>query len=113
MLWWAWGAYAWLTNELDPDEGAIRIAMLAATAAMLIVALAVPGAFNENALEFAIAYTFVRVMHIVLYAQAASDPGVRTAILGLAPRRAPSGARCSSARRSSTAPRRASAGRSR
>ncbi len=20
-LWWAWGAYAWLTNTLDPEEG--------------------------------------------------------------------------------------------
>src|SRR4029077_20043684 len=20
-LWWAWGAYAWLTNALDPEEG--------------------------------------------------------------------------------------------
>ena len=28
---------------------------------------AVPGAFSENALEFAIAYTFVRVMHITLW----------------------------------------------
>jgi low temperature requirement protein LtrA len=23
-LWWAWGAYAWLTNTLDPEEGAAR-----------------------------------------------------------------------------------------
>ena len=21
VLWWAWGAYAWLTNTLDPEEG--------------------------------------------------------------------------------------------
>src|SRR5881397_3513976 len=21
-LWWAWSAYAWLTNTLDPEEGA-------------------------------------------------------------------------------------------
>ena len=23
-LWWAWGAYGWLTNTLDPEEGAVR-----------------------------------------------------------------------------------------
>ena len=23
-LWWAWSAYAWLTNTLDPEEGAGR-----------------------------------------------------------------------------------------
>src|SRR2546429_9006138 len=25
-LWWAWSAYAWLTNSLDPEEGAVRLA---------------------------------------------------------------------------------------
>ena len=27
-LWWAWAAYAWLTNTVDPDEGAVWGAML-------------------------------------------------------------------------------------
>ena len=85
VLWWAWAAYAWLTNEIDPDEGGARLAVFAATAGMLIVALAVPGAFNENAFEFAVAYTFVRVMHIVLYAFATDDANVRAAIVKLAP----------------------------
>src|SRR5205085_11846103 len=34
-LWWAWAAYAWLTNTLDPEEGVVRLAVLAAIAAML------------------------------------------------------------------------------
>src|SRR5437762_9569187 len=34
-LWWAWSAYAWLTNALDPEEGYVRLAMFAAIAAML------------------------------------------------------------------------------
>ena len=85
MLWWAWAAYAWLTNEIDPDEGGARLAMFAATGAMLIVALAVPGAFNENAFEFAVAYACVRVIHIVLYALATDDVDVRAAIIKLAP----------------------------
>src|SRR5690242_13614836 len=45
-LWWAWSAYAWLTNTLDPEEGPVRLAMFAATAAMLIVSLAAPDAFG-------------------------------------------------------------------
>src|SRR4051812_37753813 len=85
MLWWAWAAYAWLTNEIDPDEGAARLAMFAATGGMLIVALAVPGAFSENAFEFAVAYTFVRAMHIGLWAQSTPDPEVRRTVLKLAP----------------------------
>jgi low temperature requirement protein LtrA len=45
-LWWAWTAYAWLTSAMDVDEGGVRLVMLASTAAMLVVALAVPGAFS-------------------------------------------------------------------
>ena len=41
-LWWAWSAYAWLTNHLDPEERIVRLRMLAATGAMLVVSLAVP-----------------------------------------------------------------------
>src|SRR4030095_13193053 len=51
-LWWAWAAYAWLTNTLDPEEGAVRLAVFATTGAMLIVALATPSAFGDEALVF-------------------------------------------------------------
>src|ERR687893_871120 len=44
-LWWAWVGYAWLTSTMDVDEGGVRLVVLAAMGAMLVVALAVPGAF--------------------------------------------------------------------
>jgi low temperature requirement protein LtrA len=69
-LWWAWGAYAWLTNTLNPEEGAVRIAMFVAMAAMLIVALAVPEAFDEHGVIFGVAYLAVRALHLALYALA-------------------------------------------
>jgi low temperature requirement protein LtrA len=68
VLWWAWAAYAWLTNTINPEEGAVRIAMFAAMGAMLIASLAVPGAFGDDAFLFACAYAFVRISHIALYA---------------------------------------------
>lgn len=68
VLWWAWAAYAWLTNTIDPDEGIVRIAMFGAMGAMLIASLAVPDVFGGDALLFACAYAVVRVMHLVLYA---------------------------------------------
>ena len=71
VLWWAWAAYAWLTNTIDPDEGIVRLAMLGAMAAMLIASLAVPEVFDDDALLFACAYALVRVAHLVLYAVAA------------------------------------------
>jgi low temperature requirement protein LtrA len=70
-LWWAWAAYAWLTNTLDPEEENVRLAMFAAMAAMLVVALAVPEAFDEHGVLFGSAYFLVRVLHILLYAIAA------------------------------------------
>ena len=85
-IWWAWAAYAWLTNTLNPEEGKVRIAMFAAMGAMLIVSLAVPEAFDQHALVFAVAYAFVRAMHLVLYAIAGrSDPDLLGAVLRFVP----------------------------
>lgn len=42
VLWWAWAAYAWLTNTVDPEEGVVRLALFGAMGAMLIASLAVP-----------------------------------------------------------------------
>ena len=70
-LWWAWSAYAWLTNTLDPEEGAVRLAMLAAIAAMLVVSLAAPGAFGSDGVTFGVAYLVVRALHLLLFAIAA------------------------------------------
>ena len=52
VLWWAWSAYAWLTNTLEPEEVLVRAGMVAAMAAMLVVALAVPHAFGADAVLF-------------------------------------------------------------
>ena len=85
-LWWAWTAYAWLTSTIDVDEGGVRLAVLASMGAMLIVALAVPGAFEDDAFVFAIAYLLVRLLHLVLYVIAGrDDPDLRSAVLRFAP----------------------------
>ncbi len=70
MLWWAWAAYAWLTNTIDPEEGIVRLAMFGAMGAMLIASFAVPDAFGDDAFLFACAYAIVRIAHLVLYAVA-------------------------------------------
>ena len=70
VLWWAWAAYAWLTNTIDPEEGIVRLAMFGAMGAMLIASFAVPDAFGDDAFLFACAYAIVRIAHLVLYAVA-------------------------------------------
>jgi low temperature requirement protein LtrA len=85
VLWWSWVGYAWLTSVVDPEEGAVRFAIFAAMAAFLIVAIAVPEAFGDLALEFAIAYGAVRTAHIALFVLASrDDPGLRHSVAGLA-----------------------------
>jgi low temperature requirement protein LtrA len=85
-LWWAWAAYAWLTNTVDPDVGAVWGAMLVAMAAMFVAALAVPDAFGRHGVVFGIAFLIVNVMHLTLYALAArGDRDLLAAILRIAP----------------------------
>jgi low temperature requirement protein LtrA len=85
-LWWAWAAYAWLTNAVDPEEGVVAAAMLAATAAMFVAALAVPSAFGRHGVLFGVAFLLVDVMFIALYALAArGEPDLLTAVRGAAP----------------------------
>ena len=85
VLWWAWVGYAWLTSVLDPEEGGVRLVMFVAMAALLVVALCVPGAFGDDALLFACAYGVVRFSQIGLFLIASRDnPALRQSVLGLA-----------------------------
>jgi len=85
VLWWSWVGYAWLTSVVDPEEGAVRIVMFAAMAALLIVGICVPQAFGDLALEFALAYGAVRAAHIALFVLASrDDPSLRHSVVGLA-----------------------------
>ena len=82
-LWWAWGAYAWLTNYIAADEDVERLLMFAVMGAMLIAALAVPHAFGDDALLFGIAYAVARWLHIFIWAEANDDVDTGQAIARL------------------------------
>ena len=85
MLWWAWTGYAWLTSVVDPEEGAVRLVIFGAMAALLLVSLCVPEAFGSLALAFALIYGVVRTAHIALFMLASpEDDGLRHSVLGLA-----------------------------
>lgn len=84
LLWWSWGGYAWLTSVVDPEEGAVRMAMFAVMAGLLVVALCVPQAFGDRALAFAIAYGVVRGGHLALFVLASrDDPDLRHSVATL------------------------------
>ena len=85
-LWWAWTGYAWLTNTLEPEEGPVRAGMFGAMAAMLVVALAVPQAFDAHGVLFGVAYLIVRLLQLQLYAIAGKrDADLLAAVLRMVP----------------------------
>jgi low temperature requirement protein LtrA len=85
-LWWAWAAYAWLTNTVDPGGSVVWGAMLVAMAAMFVAALAVPDAFGRHGVVFGVAFLIVNLMWLTLYAFGArGDRDLLGAILRNAP----------------------------
>src|SRR4051794_34203156 len=85
-LWWPWAAYAWLTNTVDAEIGAVWGGLLVAIAAMFVAALAVPEAFGSDGVIFGICFLIVNVVYLALYAVAnSSDRELVAAILRSAP----------------------------
>jgi low temperature requirement protein LtrA len=85
-LWWAWTAYAWLTNTVDPEESVVGAALLVALIAMFVAALVVPGVFDDDGVLFGSAFLVVCAMHLALYALAGrGNPDLLGAVLRLAP----------------------------
>jgi low temperature requirement protein LtrA len=86
MVWWAWSAYAWMTNAIDIENVVTRLLVFAAMAAGFFMALAVPDAFQDEAAWFAVAYFVVRVLNSALYAWGVRGvPGQLAAVLRLSP----------------------------
>jgi low temperature requirement protein LtrA len=92
LLWWCWVGYAWLGNVVRADEGAGRAAMFGAMAAMFVLALSVPEAFDDlpggvsGPVVLALAYLAVRVLHLAIFWLAAGeDPGLRRQLIHFVP----------------------------
>ena len=85
-LWWAWASYAWLTNTIDAEVGIVLAAVLVATGAMFVAALAVPEAFGSEGVVFGVAFLIVNAMQAALYALGArEDQDLLDAVLRVAP----------------------------
>ena len=86
MVWWAWSAYAWMTNAIDVENAVTRLIIFAAMAAGFFMALAVPDAFQDEAAWFAVAYFVVRVLNSALYAWGVrGEPAVLKSVARLSP----------------------------
>jgi low temperature requirement protein LtrA len=86
VLWWAWSSYAWLTNAVDPEQGATLAALIATTGALFIAALAVPEAFGDEGVVFGVAFLIVGAMQATLFALSVrNEPELLHAVLRVAP----------------------------
>src|SRR5687768_2784426 len=54
-LWWTWLDTAWLTNWFDPDRRPVRLMLIGIMVATLIMGVALPEAFGDRGLMFALA----------------------------------------------------------
>jgi low temperature requirement protein LtrA len=63
IVWWMYGGYAWLTNLVPPDRTSRRLAMVAGMISYLVLALAIPRAFEGEGLAFGLAYLLVVIVH--------------------------------------------------
>ncbi len=86
LVWWAWSAYAWLTDAIDVENIPTRLFIFGAMLATFFMALALPNAYGDEAAWFVAAYFVVRILQITLYLWGLrDDPEHRAAVLGLAP----------------------------
>jgi low temperature requirement protein LtrA len=84
-LWWAWASYAWLGNSARSDAADVRVVLLGAMGPLLVLSLAVPGAFGDDGLIFGVAYLVVRCLHLAGYAVVArGDARLRGVIARIA-----------------------------
>ena len=84
LIWWAWSGYTWLTSTVDPELILPRLVMFAAMGAMLVLALATPGAFADDGVLWGLGYFALRLLHAALFALAArGDPALARAVLSL------------------------------
>ena len=84
VIWWMYDGYAWLTNAIATDLLRFRLLLLGGMGAFLVVALAIPNAYEGTGLAFGIGYAVVVVLHAGMYAKGTSVSEV-SAILRLAP----------------------------
>ncbi|MBV9819651.1 MAG: low temperature requirement protein A [Solirubrobacterales bacterium] len=85
LIWWAWSAFVWATDALEPESLSLRRQLLIATVLIFVAGLSLPHAFGDEVWPFAIAYVLVRFIHLWMYADASrGGTAARPAILGFA-----------------------------
>lgn len=75
-IWWIWIHTTWVTNLLDTEQEPVRLLLFLLMFGGILLAVALPGAFGEHGLAFAIIYCSMQVGRSAfsLYAYRGIDP---------------------------------------
>ncbi|HWS79894.1 MAG TPA: low temperature requirement protein A [Rubrobacter sp.] len=74
-VYWSWNYTTWTTNELDTETVPVRLLLLALMLVSLLMAVAIPQAFEAHALLFAGSYVAIQIGRHTFLTFAAADRG--------------------------------------
>jgi low temperature requirement protein LtrA len=77
LIWWMYAGYSWLTNQIDVGDPVNRAFLLAGMAGWLVLALAIPTAFDSTGFTFGLAYLVIVLVHLGLFTRAQSTVSAR------------------------------------
>ena len=60
-VWWVWVYTSWTTNWFNPERMPVRLCLFAMMIAGLVLAAAIPGAFDQRAVFFGCAYVSMQI----------------------------------------------------
>jgi low temperature requirement protein LtrA len=84
LIWWMYDGYAWLTNAIATDRLRFRLLLIGGMGGFLVIALAIPDAYDGDGLAFGLGYVVVVLLHAGMFVRGTSVSEVR-AILRIAP----------------------------
>jgi low temperature requirement protein LtrA len=77
VLFWMYGGFVWLTNQVPPDNTPRKLLLLVGMGALMICAMAIPRAFDDRGVAFGIGYLLVVIVHGALYVEAYGTAALR------------------------------------
>jgi low temperature requirement protein LtrA len=84
VILWMYFGYVWLTNAVPPNTALRRVLLMAGMGGFLVIALAIPNAFEDAGPAFGVGYLIVNLVHSGLFISA-GGPGSAAAMARLAP----------------------------
>lgn len=79
VVWWAWIYTTWMVNRFDPEHTEVRLVLVVLALGSLLMAAAIPHAFDDDGLLFAGAYVGVQAFRNVAVVAGArnEEPALR------------------------------------